>query len=82
MAELLREMSKETGEPLSPMVNGLLESLAPGLQQALDMARQVKRMDQARKETLQGHLDRLADSLESRVVETMREAEAAIKSVH
>jgi len=79
---LLRDLSEEIGQPLSPMVNSLLQTLAPGLEKTLMMARQVKQLDRERKDQLQGHLGRISDSLQEKVLESIEEAETAIKKIH
>lgn len=81
MFQLLRSLSEETGQPLSPMINSLLESLAPGLESTLTMARMVKKLDRETKDALSGHLLRVSDSIKGKVLENMEEAERLIKSV-
>lgn len=82
MFKLLHDLSEETGKPLSPMINSLLESLAPGLESTLSMARMVKKIDKETKETLSSHLSRVSESMREKVVESMEEAERLIKSIH
>ena len=79
---LLLDLSKELGEPLSPMVNSLLQQLSPHLAQQLRMAKQVRELDAKRKRQLQGDLSRIADSLEEKVSEYMQEADAIMNKVH
>lgn len=79
--ELLRALSDETGQPISPMVNSLLVSLAPGLESTLKMARLVKKLDRDTKESLQGHLGRVANQMKEAVTKNMEEAEQVIKTV-
>lgn len=79
--ELLRSLSEETGQPISPMVNSLLVSLAPGLESTLKMARLVKKLDRDAKESLQGHLGRISDQMKETVSKNIEEAEQVIRTV-
>jgi len=80
MLKLLRDLSEETGQPLSPMINSLLESLAPGLESTLTMARLVKKMDQETKSSLQNHLGKISETMKEKVFENMEEAKKLIES--
>lgn len=80
MLKLLRDLSSETGQPLSPMINSLLESLAPGLESTLTMARLVKKMDQETKNSLHDHLGQISETMKEQVFKNMEEAKKLIKT--
>jgi len=80
--QLLQELSQELGEPLSPMVNGLLEQLAPGLEKMLLMARQARQLDRKAKAQFEKHLTGIVSNLEDSVKSSLVEIEEAAKKLH
>ena len=82
MLALLQEISKELGEPISPLVNGMLEQLAPGLESMLLMARQARQLDREAKSQFVRHLQNTVTNLEQSVKTALEDVEEAAKKVH
>ena len=82
MLQLLQDISKELGEPISPLVNGMLEQLAPGLESMLLMARQARKLDSEAKSQFVRHLQNTVANLEESVKSALEDVEEAAKKVH
>lgn len=80
--QLLQEISKELGEPISPLVNGMLEQLAPGLESMLLMAREARRLDHEAKSQFLNHLQNTVVNLEKSVKTALEDVEEASKIAH
>lgn len=80
--QLLQEISKELGEPISPLVNGMLEQLAPGLESMLLMAREARRLDHEAKSQFLKHLQNTVVNLEKSVKTALEDVEEASKIAH
>lgn len=79
---LLQEISKELEEPISPLVNGMLEQLAPGLESMLLMAREARRLDHEAKSQFLKHLQNTVVNLEKSVKTALEDVEEASKIAH
>lgn len=79
---LLQEVSRELGEPVSPLVNGMLEQLAPGLEAMLLMAREARRLDHEAKSQFVRHLQNTVVNLEHSVKTALEDVEEAAKKAH
>lgn len=81
LAKLLKDLSHETGEPLSPMLASLLVSLRPGLESTLAMARQVKLLNARTKADFQGRLEQLSEELKGKVAESLEEQKKVLEII-
>jgi len=79
--QVLKELSYYLGEPLSPMVNGMLETLLPGLEYSLSMAKEARKMDDESKKAMTDELGRVLEKLESNTEQSLKEAQDIFKKV-
>jgi uncharacterized protein YlaN (UPF0358 family) len=79
---VLKELSYYLGEPLSPMVNSMLEALLPGLETSLNMAKEARKMDEESKKNMVNELEKVLIKLESNTKESLEQAEEIYKKVH
>lgn len=73
--DLVIALSKATDKPVSPLINSLLVSLAPGLEATLKMAQLAKKMDYETKRGLADRLQGVANEMEKAVSNGLDEAE-------
>ena len=79
---VLKELSYYLGEPLSPMVNSMLEALLPGLETSLNMAKEARKMDTESKKAMTDELEKVLNKLETATKETLDQAEEIFKKIH
>lgn len=79
--QVLKELSYYLGEPLSPMVNSMLEVLLPGLEASLNMAKEARKMDGESKKAMTDELGRVLEKLESNTEQSLKEAQDIFKKV-
>lgn len=79
---VLKELSYYLGEPLSPMVNGMLEALLPGLESSLSMAKEARKMDSESKKAMTDELEKVLDKLETATKDSLNQAEEIFKKIH
>lgn len=80
--DVLKELSYYLGEPLSPMVNSMLETLLPGLECSLSMAKEARKMDSESKKAVTDELGKVLEKLENSTKESLEQAGEIFRKVH